>query len=236
MAEEDVARPARRGMLLAAVIAGIGGLAAKATTAETALPANDDLLDKLRVADLVQRERAARDAGLWDQMAACWRPQATVDVSWFSGDGASFIAASRRNAATGRVSVHQLAPTVAVIAGRRATAETPCELISFVPVDGVDMCLTGVVRLLWRAEQLDGHWLIAGLRMIYIRDFLAACDPSAVPAIDRHELAAHRASYRFLSYVLARSPNRPRADLPGIDRPETVIAVRAAQAQWLSGS
>jgi hypothetical protein len=106
--------------------------------------------------------------------------------------------------------------------------------VSFIPVEGVDMCLTGIVRLLWRAERLNGHWLIAGLRMIYIRDHLAPCDPGNVPAINRNELAAYRSSYRFLSYVLARSSNRPHDDLPGVDRPETVDAVRASQSQWLS--
>ena len=227
---------ARRGVLLAATITGVAGLSGRSAATLPASPNGDDLLDKLRIADLVQRERAARDAGQWDEMTACWLPQATVEVSWFSGDASRFIAASRRNAASGRVSVHQLAPTVAVIAGERATAETPCELVSFVPVDGIDMCLTGIVRLLWRVERLDGRWLIAGLRMIYVRDYLVACDPGAVPTINRRELALHRPAYRFLSYTLARSPNRPRDDLPGIDRPDTVAAVRAAQELWLSSS
>ncbi len=230
MADDGPASGGRRALLLAAAIFGTAG---KAGAAKPFQPENE-LLAKLEIADLVQRERAARDAGQWEEMAACWHPTSEVDVSWFRGDGAGFVAASRRNASMGRVSLHQLAPTVAQVAGTRATAETPCQLVSFIPVEGVDMCLTGAVRLLWRADQLNGRWLIAGLRVIYLRDYLTACDPSNVPAINREELAAYRQSYRFLSYILARSPNRPRDDLPGIDRPETVKAVRASEAQWLS--
>ncbi|MDF2114153.1 nuclear transport factor 2 family protein [Roseiarcaceae bacterium H3SJ34-1] len=230
MREEDAKRVGRRDILIAAAILGAAG---KALAAAPSQPAEDSL-EKLRIADLVQRERAARDAGQWEAMAACWHPASSVDVSWYNGDGAGFVAASRRNASSGRVSVHQLAPTVVDVVEARAVAETPCQLVSFIPVEGIDMCMTGVVRLLWRAEQLDGRWLIAGLRMIYIRDYLMPCDPGNVPAIDRKELATYRPSYRFLSYVLARSPNRPRDDLPGIDRPETVEAVRTSQTRWLS--
>jgi hypothetical protein len=166
-------------------------------------------------------------------MAACYHPQSIVDVSWYLGDGAGFVAASRRNAANGRLSLHQLTPTVTRVAGARALAETPCQLLSFVPVDGVDVCMVGTVRLLWRAQMLDRRWLIAGLRMIYIRDLILPCDPNRVPPINEAELAGYRTSYRFLSYVLARSPNRPRDDLPGIDRPELVETLRTAEKRWL---
>ncbi len=231
--------PARRGLLLAAVAAGITATSAEGQPRTGSTPGrtnepDDDILDQLRVADLVQRERTSRDAGQWDQMAACWHPQSTVDVSWYNGDGAGFVAGSRRNAASGRVSLHQLAPTIVRVAGGRAIAETPCQLLSFVPVESIDMCMTGAVRLLWRAQRQDRSWRIAGLRMIYIRDYLAPCDPSRVPMIDQAELAGYRPSYRFLSYILARSPNRPRDDLPGIDRPEIVEALRKAEATWLT--
>lgn len=232
MTDEGADTMARRNILLAAALAGVAGNAAAAPTPRI----RDEFTDKLRIADLIQRERSARDAGDWTEMAACWHPSSTVDVSWYHGDGAGFVAATRRFAAGGRVSVHQLSPTVVKVAGLRAIAETPCQLIIFVPIDGIDMCVTGVVRLLWQAEDLHGNWLLTGLRMIYIRDHLASCDPTNQPVIDRKELASYRPSYRFLSYILARSPNRPRNDLPGIDRPETVEAVRAAQARWLSGA
>ncbi|MBN9083205.1 MAG: hypothetical protein BGP04_03275 [Rhizobiales bacterium 62-17] len=236
----DQTPSARRDFLIAA--ATIGAVAAPAYAQEPPRDTNTlrgldgadaDILDSLRIADLVQRERTARDAGQWEEMAASYHPQSMVDVSWYHGDGAGFVAASRRNAASGRISLHQLGPTVTKVAGTRALAETPCQLLSFVPVDGIDVCMIGTVRLLWRVQKLDRRWLIAGLRMIYIRDLLLSCDPNRVPSINAAELDSYRRSYRFLSYVLARSPNRPRDDLPGIDRPELVEALRTGEKRWL---
>ena len=230
MVKDRAAHTGRRNLLLAgALLAALPKPAAARTSRDP-----DNLSDKLRIADLVQRERSARDAGNWNEMAACWHPNGSVEVSWYSGDAAGFIAATRRNAATGRVSVHQLAPTIVEVRKHRAIAETPCQLVSFVPVNDIEMCMTGFVRLLWRAEVLDGHWLIAGLRMIYIRDYLVPCNPSETPVINSRDLLAYRPAYRYLSYILARSPHAPRDDLPGIDRPETVDAVRASQTRWLS--
>ena len=236
----DQIQSGRRGFLVAAAMASAVPAAAYAKE-----PASDaiarrgpgdtkgDILDGLRIADLVQRERAARDAGQWEDMSACYHPQSMVDVSWYRGDGAGFVAASRRVAATGRISVHQLAPTVTRVAGDRALSETPCQLLSFVPVDGVDVCVVGTVRLLWRAQILNRRWLIAGLRIIYIRDLLLPSDPTRLPSINEAELAGYRTSSRFLSYILARSPNRPRDDLPGVDRPELVEALRTGEKRWL---
>jgi hypothetical protein len=89
--------------------------------------------------------------------------------------------------------------------------------------------------LLWRAQTLDGRWLIAGLRMIYIRDVLQPCNPSRVPVVDEVEASRYRRSYRYLSYVFARSEHPARDDLPGVDRPDTVTALRAGEAKWLEG-
>jgi len=71
--------------------------------------------------------------------------------------------------------------------------------------------------------------------MIYLGDMLQACNPSRMPVLDEAELGRYRPSYRYLSYILARSPNPPSGDLPGIDRPETVVALRACETAWLEG-
>lgn len=185
--------------------------------------------------ELVQRERAARDGCAWDEMASCYHPQSHIEVSWFQGSGAAFAEASRRNAARGRVSLHHLGASIVAVKKDRATADTGCQLFGFAAVDGVDVCVVSHARLLWRAQRVDGKWLIAGLRMIYLRDMMQACNPSRVPALDEAELGRYRPSYRYLSYILARSPNPPSSDLPGIDRPETVAALRDGETGWLEG-
>ncbi len=194
-------------------------------------------LDKASVADVILRERLARDSQQWTEMEACYHADSSVEVSWFKGTGAEFVASTRKNVRDSSVNInfHVMPYPVVTVHGDRATAETPCSLRNFAKTDGVDTSFEGFVRLLWRARRDDGEWLIAGLRAIYIRDMLHACDPSRVPIIDHEELDSYRRSYRFTCYNLKRLGLSPSDDLPGEDRPETVVALRAGEQAWLSG-
>lgn len=48
-------------------------------------------VQKMSIVDLIVRERIARDGGQWDEMASCWHPESTIEVSWFKGSGTQFI-------------------------------------------------------------------------------------------------------------------------------------------------
>lgn len=201
-------------------------------------PKRGDLrqLDRSAIAELIQRERSARDAGLWDVMAACFHPEAMIEVSWFKGGAAEFVAATRRVAEAGQtLSLHRLSPAVVTLNGDRALAETDAEMLGFSTLDGVEVCGVHQVRLLWRAQVMDERWLIAGLHCVYVRGLLQPCNPARRPVIDEADLAGRRPSYRYLSYILAKNGIPARDDLPGVDRPESVIALRAAEAEWLGG-
>lgn len=93
--------------------------------------------------------------------------------------------------------------------------------------------MTSYTRLLCRAQKSNGKWRIAGLRAIYIRDQLEPCNPAEIPKIDLDKLKQYRPSYRHLSYVLQASGRPMHSDLPGVDQPEVVAALRAADRRWL---
>lgn len=194
------------------------------------------LLDQVAVNDLIQRERMARDNASWEEMASYYHPNSTVEVSWFKGSGAEFVARSRSNVREGSVSMHVMSPAIVTAFGDRAIAETPCTLRGFSRHDGVDVCVECFVRLATRAQRVDGTWLIAGLRCLYIRDRMLACNPARPPLLDEPLLGTFRISYRYLSYHLAKLGLTPSDDLPGVDRPETVAGLRAAEQQWLESS
>ena len=118
----------------------------------------------------------------------------------------------------------------------RAIAETACTLHGFYKLDGVDVTSTGFVRLLWRAQRLDGRWLIAGLRGLYLRDLLQPCGPSERLDLNDGELSAYRQSYRFLTYTLRVLGRVTSHDLPGVDQPERAAALLNAEQAWLSES
>ncbi len=199
--------------------------------------------DKQDIIELLHRERNARDAGRWDEMASYYHPDSSIEVSWFRGGGAEFCERSRKQAERSkqrpdgaeRTNFHELGVTVVDVEGDRALADMQCTLHSFFPLDGVASKMTGFTRLLWRAERYEGRWMIAGLRCVYVRDLITACNPSRQPVLDEAELASYRLSYRYVTYNLARLGLEAQNDLPGEDRPETVAAMRAGETAWLDG-
>ncbi len=196
--------------------------------------------DRLAIAEMVLRERNARDAGRWAEMAGYYHPESSVEVSWFKGTGAEFVERSRLQAEkvkqqTERTNFHEMGAAVVDVHGDRALAETACTLHSFFPLDGIPCKTSGFVRLLWRAQRLEGKWLLAGLRCLYVRDYLTACDPTRQPVLNEAELARYRLSYRYVTYNLVRLGLEPQDDLPGADRPETVKALRQGELAWLHG-
>ncbi len=191
------------------------------------------VFDQATIAALIQRERAARDAADWEQMATLYHPQSSIDVAWFQGSGQEFVQATKKNWRTDAINFHELGVAVVDICADRAIAETACTLHGFFSLHGVAVTLTGYVRLLWRAQRFEGTWLIAGLRSLYIRDLLKPCNGSDRLDLDEEELCRYRPSYRYLTHTLKVLGRNPRHDLPGMDLSETVAAVREAEQVWL---
>ena len=192
-----------------------------------------DQLQRSAVDQLIQRERAARDAGQWDEMAACYHPDSHVEVSWFQGSGKEFVARSS-NIAGGKVyTFHQMSPAVVTLKGDRALADTGCSVHGLTELDGVEVDIVSHSRLLWRALRTDADWLIAGMRAYYISDLLLPLDPGRVPPIDADVFSGLRKSYRSIGYSMKRAGFDVRDDLPGVDRPATVAALREREQQWL---
>ena len=194
---------------------------------------SEELLDRAAIADLIQRERAARDAARWDEMSSYYHPESAVDVAWFRGSGEEFVRATQKNWRTDAINFHELGSAVITLVNDRAIAETACTLHGFYKLDGIDVTSTGFVRLLWRAQRIENRWLIAGLRSIYLRDLLQPCNPTQALTLDEAELSTYRPSYRYLTYTLKYLGRNPSHELPGFDRPETVHALRDAEKRWL---
>lgn len=191
-------------------------------------------LDKLAVAEVVQTERAARDQGQWARMAACFHEDSVVSISWIETSGAAFVAASEKAFAAGMRHLHQMAPTLVTLNGDRALAESGAAILLGGRIGGVEVMVTSHARMHARVERRDGAWKIARLGAVYFEDEIRAKVPGETPRLDAARLAGYRPSLRFLSYLLEEGGKTPRADLAGIDRPETVDAFHAAERDWLA--
>ncbi|MFJ8582929.1 nuclear transport factor 2 family protein [Micromonospora sp. NPDC093277] len=179
---------------------------------------------------LVLREREARDRGWWELARDCFHPDSTVAISWFSGSGPDFVAASRRLTAAGENTTHRLGPPVVHLGGARAVVVLPMTLNSRPVVDGVDV--TVGVRLLYRTERRRGRWRISAMSAIYERDALAPAVPGRSVPIAPGDLAGYRPSYRMLSWSFARQGIPVDQDLLGDDQPERVAAAYRDAFLW----
>ncbi|GJG94257.1 nuclear transport factor 2 family protein [Cupriavidus pauculus] len=195
-----------------------------------------EMLDKAEIAEIVQTERAARDQAQWARMFNTYHLDAEVGVSWFQGSGPDFVAASRRMYEAGHHSAHQMGPTLVTLNGDRALAHTPCAVVARTRLQGVEVEVTTHARLHERMVRRAGAWRIARMGIVYLRDGLVVVNPSERVALDVARLADFRATYRFLSYLLAEIGQQPRLDLPGTDRPETVQPLLDSDDAWLAGA
>lgn len=193
----------------------------------------NEQIDRIAICELVQRERAARDMQRWDELAASYTEASEIDISWFHGTGKAFTEASRKMADNGLRTFHQMGPTIVEINGDRALAETGCAIHAIGNFAGAGADVVGYSRLFERVQRISRQWLIAGLQIVYIQDMILPLNPSNVPHIDPAELAGYRASYKFLSFLIASAGHVPRTDLPGVDKPETVANLIRQSQDWL---
>lgn len=192
-------------------------------------------IDRVEIQQIVLRERISRDMQRWDDLAACYNTDSWVDMSWFIGTGAAFAKASAKMAAGGLLTFHEVGPTFIEIRGNRALADSGMTLHVVTKGGGADIDLVGYIRMHSRVERKTDSWLISGMRSVYIHDLLVPQNPSRVPQIDPAAIEHLRSSYRYLAYVLSQSGHPTRDDLPGIDKPETVSKLLAAEEAWLRG-
>jgi hypothetical protein len=195
----------------------------------------DEVLETLSVTDLVVRERTARDRSDWAAMRATYDADSLVHLSWYRGLGPRFVDESRRMyEEKGWRASHRLSPPNVVLRAGRASAEVGVAIEMRQFLDGVEVDLTSYGRLLYRVRHAANGWLITGLTMIYERDTLIPVLPGTAPSLDSADLARHRPSYRYLSYLAERTGGEPTADLPGEDRPDSVAAVYESVSTWLN--
>jgi SnoaL-like domain len=210
-------------------------LNAMKTTLATLRTSQEDSAARADVADLILRERMARDTMNWEEMKSYYHPESIVNVSWFYGTGAEFVEKSKTAVRPNLINFHMMTPPVVTRHGDRAISDTPCVLRSFSTMDSVEASYEGFVRIFWRARRDAGRWLIAGLHCIYVVDMFHARNPSKPPHFDDVKLATYRNSYRYLMANLANHGISVRDDLVGADRPASVAAAKDAEHSWLMG-
>ena len=185
------------------------------------------------ITQLVLHERQGRDRGWWEQMGACFHPDSSVSLSWFSGSGPDFVARSRAMSESGLRPLHRLSPPVVHVSGQRGFVEVPASIEVRFPISGVEADLISYSRLLYRVEHHADGWRILSLTAVYERDTLAPAVPGTTLDVDVERFRRFRKPYRCLAYHISLRGQSAGDDLYGDDQPDRVNALYNEHRNWL---
>lgn len=198
---------------------------------------SENVSDYEAISRLVTWERQSRVRHLYDEMANCYFPDATVTTSWTRGPASTYLNNRSRlpEASEEGIILVRYSPPIVHQNKKRAYAELPITSNRWVKVNGEEAVLTSYMRLIYCVECREGVWKITDLTTINEDDELAPAIPGTDLHIDPEELKGLRHSYRFLAYVRMKAGGKVRDDELGIDRPDAVEKVYQEFEEWIKG-
>jgi hypothetical protein len=193
-----------------------------------------EMIEKLRIREVVENWAVWRDAGDWERFRTCWHDDGWMMATWFQGPAAEFIKVSREGWAKGVSILHFLGGSSIDLAGKRAIAQTKMTISQRAKAEGVlcDVVCTG--RFYDFMEERGGSWGVVLRQPIYEKDRLDPVDPAQAPTLDRSLLEQFPEGYRHLAYVQTQIGYKVKRDMPGLKGPE-IERLYARGAAWLAG-
>lgn len=193
----------------------------------------EDALDKVNIRELIEFERYCRDYKLWEEMRNCYHDDATIVVSWMTGNPDEFVAGSKRMNASKAPAKHKVFDTVVWKNGDRAVAECITAIQIRCPLDGDIVDMSTHTRLHYRLEKREGFWKICSMEPIYEKDTLKSAYTDGTFNASREELEKYRPSYANMMMRQIHYGLTPNGELAGEDRPESVEAIYKKSSEWL---
>jgi hypothetical protein len=160
----------------------------------------DYLEDRLSIADLMTGW-IHRDLGEWDQLRDLFHPEATMEITWFSGKASDFVDGSMKMGQSNLKTKHVIGSPAVTFHGDKAIAETNAIVVGDNAVLGVGC--QNHCRFYDRVEKRDGAWKILNRHAIY--DMGTFTFPTGVIEIDQATVKKYRHEYAPLAYLLEKS-------------------------------
>jgi hypothetical protein len=158
------------------------------------------LEDRQSIADLMTGW-IHRDLAEWDKLRELFRPDGTVEISWFKGTASDFVDGSMRMGKSDFGTKHDISAPVVTINGNKAIAETNAVVIG--ENVRLNLGVSAHARFYDRVEKRKGVWRIANRQGIY--DFCYFNFPQGVVEIDRELVKKYPREYAALAYLLEKS-------------------------------
>ena len=190
-------------------------------------------LDRAAITQVVQDWGLARDDGRWDQLRACYTPDAIMHTTWFVGAAADFVERSTAAARSGALVQHFIGAATIALRSNKAVAETRMILLVRGHLDGVEVDVTCWGRFHDRFVKRDGQWRIQKRVPVYEKDRLDAVNPAGRLTLDGEALAAHPYGCRHLVYLQSRGGATIMPDL-AVPGSAALARLEAESAAWLA--
>lgn len=142
-----------------------------------------------------------RDLAQWDQLANLFHPDGTIEVTWFEGPAADFIAGSQRMGKSDLRTKHFVGQPVVHFNGAKAIVETNAMIVG----ENIALELGCVAhnRFFDLVEKRAGEWKIVRRQSIYDAAYFTF--PYGVVEIDREAVRQQPREYAALAWLLAQS-------------------------------
>ena len=196
---------------------------------------NDDIVERLRIRELIENWAIWRDAGDWERFATVWHDDGVMMATWFQGPASEFIRVTKEGWAKGVSILHFLGGTSVDLAGDRAVAQTKMTISQRGSVHGVQCDVVCTGRFYDFIEKRAGRWGVVLRQPIYEKDRVDAVDPAAALSLDQSKLAEFPQGYRHLAYMQTQIGYAVKRDMPQLTGPE-VEKLYARGTAWLAGA
>ena len=194
----------------------------------------EQLLEKLRIREVIENWALWRDSGDWDRFRTVWAPEGEMMATWMQGPAEDFILASIDGWNKGVSILHFLGGSSIDVTAHRAIAQTKMTITQRADVEGVtcDIICTG--RFYDFMEKQNGEWKVVLRQPIYEADRILTVAPGETPELDPELLAEFPTGYRHLAYAQSRIGYPVKKDMPGLTGP-AVENLYERGSRWLNG-
>ena len=194
----------------------------------------NNMLERLRVRQVVEDWAVWRDAGDWERFRTVWHKDGVMMATWFQGSAEDFIAVTKEGWSKGVSILHFLGGSSIDLNGNRAIAQTKMTISQRAPVDGVNCDVVCTGRFYDFFEKRDDVWAIVLRQPIYEKDRLDPVDPGVKLELDQALLAEFPEGYRHLAYLQTKIGFTVKREMPMLKGP-AVDRLYARGAAWLAG-
>ena len=195
---------------------------------------DQELIDRLKIRELIDNWVLWRDANQWDRFRTVWHSDGRMMATWTQGTYEEFIEMSKQGFAKGVRILHFQGPSTIDIQGPRAIAFTKMIISQRAKVHEVLVDVNCTGRFCDFIENRDNRWGIVLRQPIYEKDRMDPVDPAAKLDLEPERLARFPEGYRHLAYLQSLIGYPVKTDMPGLTGPE-VEALYTRCCAWLAG-